>query len=270
MNSVTNKQLHKNGPTWPDAADHEVFQSACAQSHSAVQWLARLANSFQVPASDGSHLHMSWADEACAVRTNEIAPGTDVEMRLPELELQFREHGTPTKHIMALDDKSPAEAEAWSLIELLHRGIDRDKYSKALPYDVTGLLSGDARHYQTLNLEAGFAELAGWLQAAAATLADVASAKSKQPVAVRFAPEHFSVFVRVHPGGDRPAVGNYIEAGFCAGDTKAGEPYFYALTKPGSATAEKLMVSQIRKDRLDFGDIAAFLAIESRLEALAV
>ncbi|NNE22172.1 MAG: hypothetical protein HKN11_06135 [Rhizobiales bacterium] len=268
MNSVTNKKSQKNGPGWPDAADHEVFQSACAQSHSAVQWLARLANSYQVPASDGSHLHMIWAGEGCAVRTNEIASGTDVEMRLPELELQFREHGTPTKHIMALDDKSPAEAEAWTLIELLHRGIDRDKYSKTLPYDVSNLMSGDARHYQTHDIETGFAELAGWLQAAAATLGDAASANSKQPISVKFAPEHFSVFVRVHPGGDRPAVGNYVEAGFCAGDTKAGEPYFYALTKPGSATAEKLKVSQIRKDRLSSGDIAAFLTIESRLEAL--
>lgn len=265
MNSVTNKQSKTTGLAWPDASDQEMFQSACSQSHSAVQWLARLANSFQVPASDGSHLHMTWADEGCAVRSNEIAPDTVVEMRLPDLELQFRENGYLTKHVMALDDKSPAEVEAWTLIELLHRGIDREKYSKTLPYDVSTLLSGDARHYQTLDLEAGFAELAGWLKAAAATLAEVASGKS-----IKLAPEHFSVFIRIHPDGDRPAVGNYVEAGFCAGDAAAGEPYFYALTRPGSATADKLTVSQIRKDRLDSGDIVAFLAIDSRLEALAV
>lgn len=269
MNPVTNKQSQKYKPGWPDATDHEVFQSACTQSHSAVQWLARLANSFQVPASDGSHLHMTLADDRCAMRTKEIAPGTDVEMRLPELELQFRENGSPTKHVMALDDKSPAEAEAWTLIELLHRGIDRDKYSKTLPYDVSTLLSGDARHYQTLDLEAGFAELAGWLQAAAATLAEVVPTKSKRSAEMKFSPEHFSLFLRLHPENDRPAVGNYVEVGFCAGDAKAGEPYFYALSRPGSAAAEKLMISQLRKDRLDSEDIAAFFAIESRLKALA-
>lgn len=270
MNSITNPKSKDNGQAWPDAADQAVFQSACAQSHSAVQWLARLANSFQVPASDGSHLHMAWADKGCTVRTNEIAPGTDAEMRLPELELQFRDNGTLTKHVMALDDKSPAEVEAWTLIELLHRGIDRDKYSKALPYDVSSLLSGDARHYETMDIEAGFAELAGWLQAAAVILADVASGQSNQPAQIKFAPEQFSLFVRIHPDGDRPAVGNYAEAGFCTGDATAGEPYFYALTKPGSATEDKLMVSQIRKDRMTREDVAEFLAIESRLEALAV
>ncbi|MGI9464065.1 MAG: hypothetical protein ACR2OM_09000, partial [Aestuariivirgaceae bacterium] len=232
---MNERQIGESGPDWPEPADRDAFKSARSQSHSAVQWLARLANSYRMPASDASHLHMDWASERGAILTGEIAPGTIVEMRLPELELQFREDGTLTKHVVALDDKSPAEVEAWTLIELLHRGIGRDKYSKDLPYDVSNLLSGDARHYQTLDLEAGFAELTGWLQAAGQILnglgEQAANGNLGEASAIKFSPAEFTLFMRIHPKGVRPAVGNFVEAGFCAGGDVV-EPYFYVSSKP--------------------------------------
>lgn len=260
MGSVKSQQM------WPPAAERDAFTSACSQSHSAVQWLARMANSFQMQASDGSHLHMDWSGQDCAVRTVEIAPGTVVEMRLPELVLQFREDGALTKHPMALDDKSPAEVEAWTLIELLHRGIDRDKYSKTLPYDVSSLLSGDARHYETMGLEAGFNELAGWLRSAAAMLEAIAS--DGKAADIKFAPELFALFIRLHPDNGRPAIGNYVEAGFCAGDPSASEPCFYVSSKPETLPAARLPISQVREKRADQAAVAKFFAIETRLKAL--
>ena len=55
-------------------------------------------------------------------------------MRLPTLEMQFHEHGKPVPHILDPEEHSPAEVEAWMLVELLHRGVDREKFSKTLPY----------------------------------------------------------------------------------------------------------------------------------------
>ena len=268
MNSKNSKKPSGGSTPWPIPADSEAFQSAYTQSHSAVQWLARLANSYQVPASDGSHLHMTWNSTGGAINTNDIAPETSVEMRLPEFELQFRENDTLTKHVLVLDEKSPAEAEAWTLIELLHRGFDRDKYSKSLPYDVSGLLSGDARHYQTSDLETGFAELAQWLQTAAAILADIEPGDAPRTRQVRFAPESFSLFIRLHPDNGRPAVGNYVEAGFCIGNQLTADPYFYVSSKPEKIALQKLPVADIRKNALDANAVKAFFDVEAKLQDL--
>ena len=221
---------NESNTIWPDAAPEGQFVSACTQTHSAMQWLARMVHSYCVPASDGSHLHLDWLGSDCTFRTRTIATDTLVELRLPELELQFVENGTPTKHVVELDDKSPAEIEAWTLIELLHRGIDRDKYSKNLPYDVSSLLSGDARHYETLDQTAGFRELADWLCLAVEVMAKACASTDCGPF--KLDPDSFNLFTRINRDNSRPAAGNFIEVGFSAGQTETDSACFYVKCMP--------------------------------------
>ena len=241
------------------------------QAHSAVQWLARMVNSFTVPASDGSHLHMLWKAEDSAIESAAVADNTVVEMRLPEMVLQFLENGERTKHAVELDDKSPARIEAWTLIELLHRGIDRDAYSKNLPYDVSHLLGGDARDYETLGREKAFADMTDWMQHAAALLSTVGQDAAKKGMGrsseVKFAPESFSLFARIHPDNKRPAVGSYAEIGFCGGTSSDAGPHFYAIDT-GGGERETLAIDQVVSKKLNLDDVAAFFAVADRLDRL--
>src|SRR3984893_5342685 len=105
----------------------------------------------------GPHLHAPPAESAApaaprdsqrqALVTQEFLPQLTVELRIPELALQFKEDGRAVPHVIKLDDRTPAEVEAWVLVELLHRGIDYDRFSKSLPYKVPDLMMGDAVRY---------------------------------------------------------------------------------------------------------------------------
>ena len=117
------------------------------QAHNAVQWLARMARSYIEPAVDDGHTALDWVGDDDALVTQEIAPDIVLEFRLPELTMQFKEGGERVSHQFDMDDRSPAEAEAWLLVELLHRGVDREKLSKDLPYSLPGMMVGDAVRY---------------------------------------------------------------------------------------------------------------------------
>jgi hypothetical protein len=47
--------------------------------------------------------------------TQEFLPQLTVELRIPELALQFKEDGRAVPHVIKLDDRTPAEVEAWVL-----------------------------------------------------------------------------------------------------------------------------------------------------------
>ena len=113
-------------------------------AHNGAQWLARIARSYIEPAANDAHASLSWENDGDALVTQEIAPGLVLELRIPEMILQFKEGGERVSHQLELDEVSPAKVEAWLLVELLHRGIDRDRLSKDLPYQIPGLLTGDA------------------------------------------------------------------------------------------------------------------------------
>ena len=232
----------------PNQAAPEDLHDAFQQAHSGVQWLARMVNSFSLPASDGSHLHMHWDETRPVIETPPIAEATTVEMRLPDMVLQFVERDTPTDHPVELDDNSPAQIEAWTLIELLHRGIDRDAYSKNLPYDVSHLMTGDAHDYQTFGKEEAFQDMAGWLVLAGELLKEAIQGSSisnlEGALDVRFAPEDFSLFVRAHVESSRPPMASYVEIGFCGGTDADSGPYFYTrLARNGKD--QRLSVDEI-------------------------
>ena len=259
-------------PTWfPDTAAPDDLQEAFLQAHSAVQWLARLMNSFCVPASDASHLHMVWRADEPSIVTREFAPDTVAELRLPQMVLQFIEAGERTDHEVQLDEMSPAQIEAWTLIELLHRGIDRDAYSKALPYDVSQLLAGDAHDYHVEGKEQAHQDMTDWLIQAGIILhsavKDAANLGWGVTSGLKFAPETFSLFVRLHPDEDRPSVSNCLELGFCAGTTSGAGPHFYS-TLAGDGKRGSLSTADITRQRLSHEDVISFFAVSSHADRL--
>ena len=83
------------------------------------------------------------------------------------LHMQFLEHGRPAPHVLDMDDRSPAHVEGWILVELLHRGVDRERFSKALPFEVQNAMWGDHEKFSTADYEAEIAALSQWLVAGA-------------------------------------------------------------------------------------------------------
>ena len=144
----------------------DTLRDAFSQSHNAVQWLARLVRSFR-SINAGADIALRWNDERNAFATDDFADGLKVEMRLPELTLQFLEHGQPAKHPLHMEGRSPAQVEAWILVELLHRGLDRGRFSKDLPYDIPHPMSGDSVEYSPEFREGELKTILDWFSAAA-------------------------------------------------------------------------------------------------------
>jgi hypothetical protein len=135
-----------------------------------IQWLARIANSFVDETTSKKRVVLEFRPRDVAFITRSFNKGITLEMRLPSLELQFAENGRLMPHVFDPEDHSPAEAEAWLLVELLHRGIDRSRFQKTLPYDIPDLLSGDAEKYSPKSHLKGLTEIVKWLRNASSVL----------------------------------------------------------------------------------------------------
>ncbi len=204
-------------------------------AHSALQWLARLALSYVEPVDDQSHTNLGWDEAMNALETREIAPGVTVELRLPDFTMQFKEEGERTTHEIFLDDRSPAAVEAWILIELLHRHMDRDRFSKDLPYDVPNLMVGDAVEFFHDPHIAELAELTAWFANANAVLSVVKeeyASVSPGPSEVRCWPHHFDMATLISFETGDPEKARSIGVGLSPGDEHYDEPYFYVSPYP--------------------------------------
>ncbi|WP_395665555.1 hypothetical protein [Methylocella sp.] len=129
-----------------DTLDMGALDEAKIEAHNAIQWLARLARSYAGEAGRDEP-PLLWDASRSAVTTPPFADGLRVELRLPELILQFTEHGAPSPHSLDLEGRSSAEVEAWILIETYHRGVDRAAFSKSLPYRIARMRDGDEIRY---------------------------------------------------------------------------------------------------------------------------
>ena len=147
-----------------------------------VQWPVRIANSYVEREPAAERVMLSYRPERQAFVTRPFCGDLAVEMRLPSLELQFLEQGLPAPHVFDPEERSPAEAEAWVLVELLHRKIDRDRFSKALPYEIAGLSTGDANDYAPVSCRRGLEELAHWFSNATAVIAALARGANESTV----------------------------------------------------------------------------------------
>jgi hypothetical protein len=161
-----------HAPRWQaiEDSDREVLVRARTEAINLVQWLARIANSFSAGATPEERILLEFRSTDAAFVTKPFDRDMAVEMRLPSLEMQFLEGGRPVPHIFDPEEHSPAEVEAWLLVELLHRGLDRTKFSKNLPYSVPGLMTGDAEDHSPQACRQGLTQLAAWFRNAAAVL----------------------------------------------------------------------------------------------------
>ena len=156
----------------PNFAGDDLTELVRARSEAInlVQWPARVAYSYVTSGAPERRTDLEFRAANAAFVTRRFADGVALEMRLPDLHLQFLHNGKAMPHVFDPQERSPAEAEAWILVELLHRGIDREKFSKKLPYTIPGLLTGDAEDYAPQACRKGLIQLTDWFVKAAAVL----------------------------------------------------------------------------------------------------
>jgi hypothetical protein len=221
--------------------DPRRLGEARRQAHNAAQWLVRLAHSYMAPQPDARHTLLQWDPQRQALVTQEFLPQLTVELRIPELALQFKEDGRAVPHVIKIDGRTPAEVEAWVLVELLHRGVDRDRFSKSLPYEIANLMTGDAVRYVAEPLPVELNELAAWFANAASVLAAVEKeqplAATRRTPALWCWPEvfHLAILLRMRPHG--ALSGPMLRAGFSVGDDSSDQPYFYVAPDDAKAGA---------------------------------
>lgn len=205
---------------WRLAGDPQALEKARVEMINIVQWLARVANSYVTARTPDDRVLLGFRAADAAFVTKTFDDGLALEMRLPSLEMQFVENGRAAPHILDPEEHSPAEVEAWLLVELLHRGIDRSKFTKQLPYSVPNLMTGDAEDYSPQSCESGLTALMAWFQNAAESLQAAARGPTGK-VGIVCAPQTLELSC-ITDSASEPA-----SFGFSPGDGRCLEPYFY-------------------------------------------
>jgi hypothetical protein len=218
------------------AGDSDEFLRARNEALNLVQWLARVAHSYVTGGAPERRTDLDFDAAGASFTTQSFADGTSLQMRLPDLQLQFLAHGKPVPHIFDPDGRSPAEVEAWILVELLHRGIDRERFSKELPYAIAGLITGDAVDHEPQACREGLTQLAGWFGNAATVLAALARASGAANARIICLPQTFALTLAPDSGGPP------VNLSFSPGDRENPEPYFYAggIAGDGSQPAQRI------------------------------
>ena len=262
-----------SSPAWRVAADVDPksLGEARNQTQNALHWLARLANSYLAPEPEHRHVWMRYDAGRGAIVTRPFAGDVSIELRLPTLEMQFRENDVPVPHVLHVEGHTPAKVEAWVLVELLHRGIDRSQFSKALPYQASNLMSGDHIEYSPDACARELHELSRWLGNAEAVLgpllrefAAAGEAPDREAGGLLCWPEqlHFGLLAGLEPGTSVAA--KALRVGLSMGDERYEEPYFFVAVQNGVEIemvhpGAVLTASRIISDRLDDEGVRAIL-----------
>lgn len=239
-----------SGVDWAAAAEQDPARltEARTQLVSAAQWLARIERSY-VERAAGKPFSLRWSDDRKALTTHGFADDLVLELQIDRLVMQFTEQGSPSDHAIDVDDHSPAHVEAWILIELLHRGVDRDRFSKDLPYDTSALFNGDGVEFRPSEYAPELAALAALFRGAVETIRET----SDDPAGVRIFPADLNV---------EGSLGDAV-IGFSLGDETVADPHFYASRDSGvgpdhAGPMAVLKVSEIEAGAAS-GTIASFL-----------
>lgn len=197
--------------------DLSELAQARVEAINIVQWLVRIANSYVAANTPERRTALQFRPHDAAIVTETFDTAIALEMRLPTLELQFLENGKPVPHIFDPEEHSPAEVEAWLLVELLHRGVDRQKFSKELPYTMVGLMSGDAEDYSPQLCRPGLIRLAALMRDAAAILHAAGPDNGGDAASIACLPQNINLATTADSGG----------FAFSPGDANNPEPFFY-------------------------------------------
>ena len=244
------------------SADSNRLAQARRHIHNAALWPARIANSYRPAETGQHHLHLLWSFQDQALSSESFNDGLTVQLRLPALHLQFMKAGRPVPHVFDMEDRSPAEAEAWILVELLHRGIAREQFSKTLPFEIAAPMTGDSEKYTPVELEAELSALTAWIASAASILQSFAQSQGRNG-SVCLDPElfHFSVAADAPAA---PGATTSIRIGFALGDARQTGPFFYLVpqsngTVKGLRPDAVLSVQTINEDAMSADAICTFL-----------
>ena len=238
----------------------------------ALQWLARMTRSFASDVTD-DELHLFFDPQRRRFVTPEIAPATVLELSLPDLVLQFEENGLPSPHAMDVDDKSTSEIEAWLLCEMLHRGFDRDRFSKRLPYKSDHLLTGDERKYAP---SAHLDELRGHaesLVAASRIIRALRAASTDGPADIPSDrlmcwPESSTIgFISTSRDGAAD-----LKVGYALASARGGTPagFFVAFRSPPFRDKESKKALDVSEDRLGAADPSIVETLSSMMVSMRV
>jgi hypothetical protein len=248
LNSLNRSQNSKvDGAMQPMRLPNKVssfakFSAAQNEALNAAQWLARMSLSYaDHPVVDNVPYLLNWSPSAGIISSPEIAAETQLQLRLPEMAMEFAEKGQPVPHRIYFDGKSPAEVEAWLLVEMLHRGIERENFTKALPYSVPNIMSGDAVKHSTDEIKSELELLTDWLVSAGSILVTLRErlakrfeqAKTSPPgnSALLFWPTNFQIgFCFESEEGS-----GITKVSFSLGSAESPEPRFL-VSKPGDST----------------------------------
>jgi hypothetical protein len=230
-------------PPWRPlpADDGEELERARNEALNLVQWLARIAHSYVTGGAPEHHTDLDFDAALASFTTQPFADDTALQMRLPDLQLQFLAGGKPVPHIFDPDGRSPAEVEAWILVELLHHGIDREKFSKQLPYAIAGLMTGDAVDHETQACREGLAQLTAWFGNAATVLGAVARVSGATMPRIICLPQTFALTLAPDSAAPRGGLG------FSPGDRENTAPHFYTGGKgnDGSQSAQRIAAAAL-------------------------
>ncbi|MGD9784554.1 MAG: hypothetical protein AB7E80_15390 [Hyphomicrobiaceae bacterium] len=239
--------------TWPKFVDLDPQNVTAArrQAHNALHWLVRFSNSFGEPEQGGEGLTLRWNDRDGVIQTRPFLDDYSVELRVAPLEMQFREKDTPVPHTLGFEERTPAHVEAWVLVELLHRGIDRNRYSKMLPYTVQDLMTGDSEDFTAEAYRHELVVLEQSFRAGAAVLEEVRSLAGLDSGAPLLCwPQVFQIGFETDLPPNSGA--RALRVGIAAGDGVRPEPYFYVGTADQARTA-----SFVKENIISLRDLAA-------------
>lgn len=228
----------------------DSLRDAFSQTHNAIQWLACMVRSFR-NVSSGHDIVLNWDEKRNAFGTEEFIDGLKMELRLPELTLQFLENGKPVQHELQMEGRSPAQVEAWVLVELLHRGVDRRRFSKDLPYDIPNRMVGDSVEYSPEFRGGELKQIAGWFAEATDLLKHLAkqsAGKRKVQPSLILKSKDLSLVINIPLNGQSgtTAKDRSIRVGFCPLRRGAVDPhYFLTRFEPTNESSEVIEIKTV-------------------------
>ncbi|MCB1527802.1 MAG: hypothetical protein KDJ45_08885 [Hyphomicrobiaceae bacterium] len=252
---------------WPklNEIENDKLAAALRQAHNGVHWLARFANSYVETNGSGDPTQLVWNASDGVIQTKPFLDEYAVELRVGPLELQFREQGRPVPHAVNFEERTPAHIEAWALVELLHRGIDRERFSKMLPYQAADVMTGDHEEHEADAYKTELAAIEKCLRLGTEVLLqlrqrDEGSEAAGKPLTCW--PQKFQIGYEMPlpPGSGAES----LKVGISPGDAEHSQPYFFVSTPHQAQTASHgresvLPLSEIAERGLDREAVVAEL-----------